>query len=136
MTIFKSDENGRQFFKWVENTLGKGEIAHNEQFLLFPQCFQKTCTADTKEQGLFWKGLKSGWLGKQLKDLLSKCGCIIMMFFNQRHSMAYNAPDTQAKRIQFWFSRYFASTSKKVEHLYHITYYTLLIIGQSGRTAN
>ena len=21
-------------------TLGKGEIAHNEQFLLFPQCFQ------------------------------------------------------------------------------------------------
>ena len=24
------------FFK---NTVGKGEIAHNEQFLLFPQCF-------------------------------------------------------------------------------------------------
>ena len=24
--------------------MGKGEIAH-EQFLLFPQCFQKTCTA-------------------------------------------------------------------------------------------
>ena len=33
--------------KWVENTLGKGEIARYEQFLLFPQCFQKTCTADT-----------------------------------------------------------------------------------------
>ena len=31
----------------VENTVGKGEIAHYEQFLLFPQCFQKTCTADT-----------------------------------------------------------------------------------------
>ena len=26
-------------FKSFENTLGKGEIAHNEQFLLFPQCF-------------------------------------------------------------------------------------------------
>ena len=26
---------------------GKGEIARYEQFLLFPQCFQKTCTADT-----------------------------------------------------------------------------------------
>ena len=25
--------------------MGKGEIAHYEQFLLFPQCFQKTCTA-------------------------------------------------------------------------------------------
>ena len=23
-----------------ENIVGKGEIAHNEQFLLFPQCFQ------------------------------------------------------------------------------------------------
>ena len=23
----------------IENTMGKGEIAHNEQFLLFPQCF-------------------------------------------------------------------------------------------------
>ena len=30
----------------LENTVGKGEIARYEQFLLFPQCFQKTCTAD------------------------------------------------------------------------------------------
>ena len=44
---FKFDENGRNFSKWVQNTEGKGEIAHYEQFLLFPQCFQKTCTADT-----------------------------------------------------------------------------------------
>ena len=33
------DENGRKFSKWVENTVGKGEIARYEQFLLFPQCF-------------------------------------------------------------------------------------------------
>ena len=26
-------------YKSFENTAGKGEIAHNEQFLLFPQCF-------------------------------------------------------------------------------------------------
>ena len=44
---FKFDENGRRFSKRVENTVGKGEIARYEQFLLFPQCFQKTCTADT-----------------------------------------------------------------------------------------
>ena len=25
-----------------ENNVGKGEIAHNEQFLLFQQCFQPT----------------------------------------------------------------------------------------------
>ena len=36
---FKFDEFGTKFFKNVENTVGKGEIACYEQFLLFPQCF-------------------------------------------------------------------------------------------------
>ena len=44
---FKFYENGRMFFKRVENIVGKGDIAHHEQFLLFPQCFQKNCNADT-----------------------------------------------------------------------------------------
>ena len=44
---FKFDENDRKFSKWVENTVEKGETACYEQFLLFPQCFQKTCSADT-----------------------------------------------------------------------------------------
>ena len=35
--------NGRKLSKWVENTVGKGEIAHYEQFLLCTQCFQKAC---------------------------------------------------------------------------------------------
>ena len=39
---FKFDEYGGKFSKKVENTVGKGEIAHYEQFLLFQQCFQKT----------------------------------------------------------------------------------------------
>ena len=43
---FKFDENNRRLFKWVENTVGKGEIARHEQFLLFPQHFQKTSSAD------------------------------------------------------------------------------------------
>ena len=43
--------------KMVENTVGKGEIARYEQFLLFPLCFQKTYSADIN-QGLFGKGLK------------------------------------------------------------------------------
>ena len=43
----KFDENARKFSKRVENTVGKEEIAHYEQFLLFLQRFQKTCTADT-----------------------------------------------------------------------------------------
>ena len=44
---FKFDEDCGKFSKSVENTLGQGEIAHYEQFLFFPQCFQMTCTADT-----------------------------------------------------------------------------------------
>ena len=39
----------------VENTVGKGEIARYEQFLLFPQSFQKTCTADTYKPGFVWE---------------------------------------------------------------------------------
>ena len=35
-----------------ENIVGKGEIACYEQFLLFPQCFQKMCTADTYIPGV------------------------------------------------------------------------------------
>ena len=44
---FKFNKNGRKLSKQEENSAGKGEIARYEQFLLFPQCFQKTCTADT-----------------------------------------------------------------------------------------
>ena len=32
---FKFDENGEKVSKRGENTVGKGEIAHYEQFLLF-----------------------------------------------------------------------------------------------------
>ena len=42
-------------YKSFENTVGKAEIACNEQFLLFPMCFQKTCCLQTLS---VWKGLK------------------------------------------------------------------------------
>ena len=44
---FEFDENGRKFSKTIENTVGKEEIARYEQFLVFPQCFQQTCTTAT-----------------------------------------------------------------------------------------
>ena len=44
---FKFNKYGRKFSKRVENTLGNGEIARYEQFILFLQCFHKTYTADT-----------------------------------------------------------------------------------------
>ena len=47
MTISNLMKLAESSQKRVENTVGKGEIACYEQFLLFPQCFQKTYTADT-----------------------------------------------------------------------------------------
>ena len=44
---FKLGEYARKFSKQVEKTSEKGEIACYKQFFLFPECFQKTCTADT-----------------------------------------------------------------------------------------
>ena len=57
---FMFDGNGRKFSKWVENTVGKEEIARYEQFLLFPQCFQKAFPADTRKPGLVWERVKRG----------------------------------------------------------------------------
>ena len=55
---FKFDENGRQLSKQVENTVGKGEIAHNEQFLLFAQCFQKACFPEASKGVIVWEWVK------------------------------------------------------------------------------
>ena len=52
---FKFNENGFKFSKRVENTGRKAEIARYEQFLLFPQCFQKTYTADMSKPVLVWE---------------------------------------------------------------------------------
>ena len=43
---FKFDENGKNFSKRVENTIGKAEIPHYEHFLLFPQCFPSNHTTN------------------------------------------------------------------------------------------
>ena len=53
---FKFDENGRKFSKQVENTVGKGEIRH-EQFLLSHSVFKRLVLQTRKNQGLFGKGL-------------------------------------------------------------------------------
>ena len=45
----KFGENGRKLSKQEQNTVGNGEIAHYEQFLLFPPVFSK---------GLFPRGVK------------------------------------------------------------------------------
>ena len=52
---FKFDENSRKLAKLVENTVGKGEIACYEQFLLFAQCFQKACFPGASKGVIEWE---------------------------------------------------------------------------------
>ena len=47
--------NGRKLSKQVENTVGKGEIARYEQFLLFPQYFQKACFPEASKGVIVWE---------------------------------------------------------------------------------
>ena len=66
---FKFDKNGRKLSKRIENTVGKGEIAVNtvgkgeiaryEQFLLFPQFFQKACFRGASKGVNVWEWVKT-----------------------------------------------------------------------------
>ena len=46
------------YSKWVENTVGKREIARYKQFLLFPQCFQEVCFLGASEGVIEWEWVK------------------------------------------------------------------------------
>ena len=48
---------GIQLSDLVENIVGKEEIARYEQFLFFPQCFQKLSVIDVSNEYLWSKGL-------------------------------------------------------------------------------
>ena len=48
--------------KQVENTGGKGEIARDEQFLLFPQCFQTACFPGASKGVIVWEWVIGGCL--------------------------------------------------------------------------
>ena len=54
----KFDENIIKFSKWAENTVGKAEIARYQQFLLFPQCFQKACFPGASKGVIVWEWVK------------------------------------------------------------------------------
>ena len=46
-------------FDRVENIVEKGEIARYEQFLLFPQCFQKACFPGASKSVIVWEWVES-----------------------------------------------------------------------------
>ena len=72
-----------------KNTVGKGEIARHEQFLLFPQCFQKACFPGASKGVIMWE-----WINTipTFDDLMGKgflqtiCSLIFSQFSSQRFS--------------------------------------------------
>ena len=60
----------------VENTVGKGEIARYEQFLLFPQCFLKACFPGASKGIIVWE-----WVKTQI-PLFS---CVVYKYFQFEH---------------------------------------------------
>ena len=55
---FKSDENGRRFSKWVENTAGKGEIVVTHNLSFPPSVFERHVLHTCKKQRLVWERVK------------------------------------------------------------------------------
>ena len=74
--LFKFDENGRKLSKQVEKTVRKGEIARYEQFLLFPQCFQKACFPGVSKGVIVWEWAK--WKVRKVNQEV--CGNVMDKF--------------------------------------------------------
>ena len=64
------------YTKWVENTVGKREIARNERSLLFPQCFQKACFQGASKGVIVWEWVekKEAFVNRLAKvKMMSHC---------------------------------------------------------------
>ena len=70
-------------YKSFENTVGKGEIAHNEQFLLFPQCFLTIWIAFCRFHQILNCRLQTLSVWKSLKFIV--CQRVKLIFSKQRN---------------------------------------------------
>ena len=71
---FRFDKNSRKFSKRVENTVGKGESARYEQFLLFPQYFRRLASQGRQKVSLCRNGLSDGQTDRQT-DTVTQIYC-------------------------------------------------------------
>ena len=59
MTISNLMKMEESYSELLENTVGKGEIAHYEQFLLFHSVFKRLVLQTRKNPGLVWERVKT-----------------------------------------------------------------------------
>ena len=55
----KFNDNGEKFYTWKENTVGKGEIAHQVNFSFSHSVFKRHVLQKRKNKGLFRTELKA-----------------------------------------------------------------------------
>ena len=55
----------KKLSKEKENTVGKGEIARHEQFLLFQPCFRKACFPEASNGVIVWEWVKLTYMYKK-----------------------------------------------------------------------
>ena len=79
----------QKILKWAENTVGKGEIARDEQFLLFLSVFKRFVMQARKNQALFGKGLKhletvnkTSFRNEQFQHLTQCCQNTVKKFYS------------------------------------------------------
>ena len=65
--------------------MGKGEIARYEQFLFFPQCFQKACFLEVSKGVIVWE-----WVNVHRKTIHMKSSYFIQMQYTSFNPLPDN----------------------------------------------
>ena len=86
-----------KFFKRVENTVVKGEIACYEQFLLFPHCFKKACFPGASKGVIVWEWVKPFQEKSLVQTFCEKDKMLVPIIFSSSHSVLF------PKNIDFFF---------------------------------
>ena len=69
--------------------MGKGEIAHYEQFLLFPQCFQKACFQGASKGVIVWEWVNGYRQSTEtLVSSLSKLHSIFLVYLSSATALS------------------------------------------------
>ena len=85
--------------KQVENTVGKGEIARYEQFLLFSQCFQKTCFQGVSKGVIVWKWVNPA---KPVVDAMLTVYILPSMYSMSKNKLASSKKEAREGQRQYF----------------------------------
>ena len=87
--------------------MGKGEVARYEQFLLFPQCFQKACFPGASKGVIVWEWVKKDNSGSYLQLVVRKAlqRDVLYRMHNSLLSGHLGRKKTKEKLLQsyYWF---------------------------------